>query len=81
MMRSPACESWGKSGWHWSCAAVDAVHIPSPQGLVMVNCGAGAAFPLSRSLKVMSEGDQVAEGSSSCIWWDAGQGAGSAPIL
>lgn len=57
MMRSPACESWGKSRWHWCCADMGAVHTPSPQGLAVVSQGAGAACSLGRSLTVMDEGE------------------------
>jgi len=42
-----------------------AVNIPSPQGLVMVSHGAGAAALLGRSLKMMGKGEtSVGEGPS-----------------
>lgn len=63
MMRSPAWESWGKSRRHWCHAGMGTVHIPSPQGLVRVSQGAGAASPLGRSLKVMGIGE-TSEGRS-----------------
>lgn len=85
MMRSPACESWGKSGWHWCCAVMDAVHIPSPQGLVVVSQGAGAACSLGRSISVMSEGETGVDRSfTKYLVWDTGDpkwAAGSVPIL
>lgn len=73
MMRSPACESWGKSEWHWCRAGTGAVHIPSPQGLVMVSQGAGAASPLGRSLKMMGEGESSGGRSfPKYLVWDSG---------
>lgn len=72
MMRSPACESWGKSRWHWCHAGMGAVHIPSPQGLVMVS-------------QVMGKGE-TSRGRSfpKYLVWDSGDtgwAAGHAPIL
>lgn len=82
MMRSPACESWGKSGWHWCHADMGAVHIPSPQGLAMVSQGAGAASSLGRILKVMGKGETSGRRSfPKYLVWDSGDTAGHAPIL
>lgn len=53
MMRSPAWESCGDSGWHWCNVGGGAQHIPPSLGLEMVSWEGGDAYPLGRSLKVM----------------------------